>query len=245
MPRTRPYRFIALSTLALAAGALPAHAAGGSPIKPPSDLLFGVTRGPFLESYQPESLDSRASVERYSLDWRWRVDEENQVFLRLTRGSYQIADEDFPGTIHQRSETGVLVANLQRTSLFGLGLTYGLGYGIQALTVDSTAKAPGSDPAFLFVPWQAYHGFTLLGGCRQAIGGPFGLAFDAEVVPYAFTNFGDSRLSLTWLTTFRLAPRATFWNDRASIGYFYERALGSGFNREASGVLASVSMVGF
>lgn len=234
----------ALTTLALLAWAEPGLAAG-LPVKAPSDLLFGVTRGPLSESYTPESLDSQASVERYMLDWRWRYDDENVFFLRMTRGSYQIADQDFPGTIHQRSETGVLLANVQRMALLGGGLTYGLGYGLQALTVDNSAKVPGSDPAFLFAPWQAYHGFTLLGGYRQPIAGPFGLAVDAEVVPYAFTNFGDQRLSLPWLTTFRVAPRATFWNDRAAIGYFYERAIGGGFNRETSGVIASVSMVGF
>jgi len=235
---------IALCALAVMTAAQPAHAAG-SLLKAPSDLVFGVTRGPFAETYTPESLDSRAAVERYSLDWRWAYDDEDQLFLRLTRGSYQIADQDFPGTIHQRTETAVLLANVQRMALFGGSLAYGLGYGVQTLTVDNTAKAPGTDPAFLFAPWQAYHGFTLLVRYRQAIAGPFGLAFDAEAIPYAFTNFGDQRLSLPWLTTFRLAPRATLWNDRAAIGYFYERSIGGGFNRETSGVLATVSMVGF
>lgn len=226
--------------------AWPATATAQPVLRAPSDLLFGVNRGPYSESYAPESLSTQASaVERYMLDWRWRYDEENQLFLRLTRGSYQLADQDFPGTIHQRSETAVLAANLQAMPLFGGNLSYGLGYGVQALTVDSTAKAPGAEAAFLFAPWQAYHGFTLLAGYRRAVAGPFGLALEAEAMPYAFTNFGDQRLSLPWLSTFRVAPKATLWGDRAAIGYFYERAIGGGFGRETSGVLASVSMVGF
>lgn len=234
-----PLIALAVSVLAPSAHAAPA-------LKAPSDLLFGLTRGGFAETYAPESLDSRATgVERYVLDWRWRYDDENQFFLRVTRGSYQLADQDFPGTIHQRSETGVLVANLQRMDFLAGQLSYGLGYGVQALTIDSSAKAPGNDPAFLFAPWQAHHGFTLLGGYRLPIAGPFGLAIDAEASPYAFSNFGDQRLSLPWLATFRVAPRFTLWNDRASIGYFYERAVGGGFNRETSGAIASVSMVGF
>lgn len=244
MPLRLTSPFVSLAALAVL-GAAPTHAAPGSPLQAPSDVAFGLTRVSFSESYAPESLVTRLSaLERYLLDWRWSLTDTSQLQLRLNRGSYQIADQDFPGTLHQRSETGLLLAHLTRTPFLGGSYSYGLGYGLQTLSVDSTARTPGNEPAFLFAPWQAHHGPTLVGGTRMPLAGPFGLALDAEVVPYAFAHLGDARLAMPWLATLRLAPRVTFWHERGALGYFYERAIGNGFDREASGVIATLSLMG-
>lgn len=233
-----PSRLLMLAVPALLA-AQPAHA---GPLRAPTDLRLGILRGPLVELYAPESLESRVSaVERTMLDARWSHDAGRELRLRLTRGSYQIADPDFPGTIHQRTETGLLVATLWQAGCF----SYGLGYDLQSLTVDSTAKAPGSEPAFLFAGWQAIHGPALLGGLRMGLAGPFGLAVDAELVPYAWAPLADARLAMPGLSSVRVAPRLTFWDERGALGMFYERTFGTGFYREQTGAIGSLRLTGF
>jgi hypothetical protein len=212
-------------------------------------LLVGLVRGPFTEAVNPasnpENLNSQLSaVERYYLHWDWAWSAGGRLGLQLHRGSYAIADQDFPGTVHQRTETDLQVGGLWRMGLFGGEADLGPGYQLQYLQIDNTATAPGTDPRFLFAPWQLYHGPALIETFRRDLVGPLGIALDVAWVPYVFANMADNREALPWLTSVRVAPRFVFWDERVALGYYYERLTGTGFNREASGLLASISLTG-
>ncbi|HEY9900479.1 MAG TPA: hypothetical protein V6D00_14985 [Pantanalinema sp.] len=209
-------------------------------------MRFGLSRGPASETYAPEALSLRiSSFERYHLGWRWQPAMDTRVLLTLSRGGYSIADPDFPGTIHQRTETEGLVGGMLAYEMLGGALGLGVGYAARLVEVMSGAKAPGTDPAFLFAPWQVFHGVAFLADYRRPLFGPFGLALDAAAMPHGFAQLGDSRLALPSFWSVSLNPRITFWGDRAAIGYRYERTYSAVYGREAGVITASFALSGF
>lgn len=211
-----------------------------------SSLRFGPSKGPYSESYAPESLDVRvSSFERYHLGWRWQADERMRVLVDLSRGGLAIADQDFPDTVHQRTETEGRLGGMLDFDLLGGTLGMGAGYAARVVEVTSSAKAPGSDPAFLFAPWQAFQGMAFLLDYRRPLLGPFGFALDAGTIPYGFAHLGDSRLTLPSFWAVSVHPRLTFWGDRLAIGYRYERTFNPSYGREATALTASFVLSGF
>jgi hypothetical protein len=223
--------------------AMPAAASGAGA----SNLLqVGFLRGSFAESYLEQETESRLGArDQYLLLWDAELNPTDRLWMRLARSTYQLDDRDFPGTLHRRQETGLVVGARRSFALPTGGLRLGLGYSLDVMQVENSARIPGDDPGFLFVPWQAYHGPTVLGDYRAELFGPLGVSLDAEWVPFVFANLADTRLPMpAYLTAFRIAPRVTLWGERLSVGYVYERTLGAGYDRGTSGVFAMLSLLG-
>lgn len=240
MRHLKPSAGVALALLLLHQA--PASAARGAA---PS-LNFGLSRAPYAESYTPEALNvSATSFERYHLGWNWQADELMRVQLAVSRGGLAIADQDFPGTMHQRTETEARLGGLLDYDLLGGTLGLGGGYGARWVEVTNSAKAPGTDPAFLFAPWQVFHGVTFALDYRRSLFGPFGLALDFGAMPYGFAHLGDARMTLPSFWAVSAHPRLTFWGDRFSLGYRYERLYNAAYGRDLSAVTLSFALSGF
>ena len=238
-----PYKPLgALAGLILASAATPAVA--GPDLQ--HALLLGLTKGTFSESYLEQDIQvAPSAIDRFLLSWRGALDGADHYAFRIGRGAYRIDDQDFPGTLHQRSETGLLAGRLRGFEWLGGTLGLGLGYSAQVLQVESSATLPGDDPGFLFLRWQAFHGPAVMQSFQRQLWGPLGISLEAEWLPYVFSSLSDSRLPMpTYTTAIRLSPRLTLWGERVSIGYLYDRTIGSGFNREVGGPFVSVSIAG-
>ncbi len=209
-------------------------------------LELGASRGSFTESYLEQETESRLlSHDRILLRWDAEFSTSDRFRLRLSRSAYQLDDRDFPGTLHRRQETGLDFGALRTIAVPAGGLLLGLGYSLDVMQVENSAKLPGDDPGFLFVPWQAFHGPALMADYQVELLGPVGFRLGTEWLPFVFANLADGRLPMpAYMTTFRLDPRVTLWGDRFALGYVYQRTVGAGYDRGTSGVFASFSLVG-
>lgn len=211
-----------------------------------SDLYLGLARTQFSESYLAQDLESRVNaLDQFTVAWQSPVGGANRLLFQLTRESYQLDDADFPGTRHRRQQTGLTVG-ARRDLGMPLGtLGLGVGYSLELLQVESSATLPGDEPGFLFLPWQAYHGPAMLADFRVPLFGPLGVRLGAEWHPVVFAQLSDAGLVMPgYMTRVKVDPRVTLWGDRVSVGYVYQRILGSGYDRSAAGFLASVSLLG-
>lgn len=212
----------------------------------PADFQLGIARSSFSEAYREQELDSRLSaIDQFLFSWSAPLSETDRLLIGVTRAGYQLEDADFPGTRHRRQQTGLMVGARRNVALPHAELGLGLAYALDLMQVESSAKQPGDDPAFLFQPLQAYHGPSMQGEVRIPLIGPVGLRLGAEWQPYVFGRVGDGVLPLPgYLTTYRLDPRVTLWGDRLSFGYALQRTLGQGYDRATSGFLATLSLGG-
>jgi len=239
---------IALAAGMIAVSAMPATAGvfADRPTSLVKGLHLGYERGAGSEAYAPQDLSAaHPQIERFYAQLKGHVAPDVGFWLNVSRGSYQFDDEVFPGTRHLRHETRV-VASLTRGGEFaGGGWNLGVGYGLNLLQVQSSARLADTDPAFYFLPWQALHGVTISESVRMGLG-PVGFAVDGDWSPYLFAQLADTRLSMpAYLTAFRVTPRLTFWDDRISLGYAFERTLGSGFDRQSAGPFMAFTVAGF
>ncbi|MBO9539850.1 hypothetical protein J7643_04560 [bacterium] len=229
-----------------AAFLLTAHVSADAAEGGRSSVRFGFSRGSATETYAPETLSSRIpSAERYHLGWRYQAADPWRAVATLARGAFAIADPDFPGTIHQRTETQALVGGMLAYDVLGGSLGLGAGYAARWVEVSSSAKAPGTAPAFLFAPWHLFHGVTFMMDYRRPLFGPFGLELEVEALPQGFAHLGDTRLSLPSTWGVGVHPRLTFWGDRFALGYRYERTQSALYGRELSAMTASFALSGF
>lgn len=208
-------------------------------------LEVGYERGAGSESFASQGVTAdHPQIDRFYARLKGQLDPELGLWLNFTRGAYQFEDRDFPGTAHLRHETR-LVAGLSRDGdALGGSLRLGAGYGLDFLQVKNSANLSDSEPAFFFLPWQALHGVILSESFRVVLG-PVGLAVDGEWSPFLFAHLADARLALPgYVTTLRVAPRLSLWNDRLSLGYAYERTLGTGFDRQSGGPFMALTITG-
>lgn len=212
----------------------------------PADFQLGVARSSFSEAYRDQEITSRLSaLDQFLFSWSTPLGEADRLLIAFSRASYQLEDADFPGTRHRRQQTGLMVGARRNLALPLAELGMGLGYALDYMQIESSAKQPGDDPAFLFQAMQAYHGPSLLADVRVPLIGPVGFRLGAQWQPYVFGRVGDGSLPLPgYLTTYRLDPRVTFWGDRLSFGYAFQRTLGDGYDRATSGLLATLSLGG-
>lgn len=208
-------------------------------------LEVGYERGAGSESYASQGVTAdHPQIDRFYARLKGQLEPALGLWLSFTRGAYQFEDRDFPGTAHLRHETR-LVAGLSRDGdVLGGNLRLGAGYGLDFLQVQNSASLSDSEPAFFFLPWQALHGVVLSESFRVGLG-PVGLALDGEWSPFLFAHLADARLALPgYVTTLRVAPRVSLWNDRLSLGYAYERTLGTGFDRQSGGPFLAITITG-
>ncbi|MNR92031.1 hypothetical protein D3C72_230510 [compost metagenome] len=210
------------------------------------ELHLGMARTSFSEGYLAQELDSHLNaLDQFSLGWQSSLGETDRLVLNLTRASYRLEDATFPGTQHRRQQTG-LMAGARRAFDMAFGTAgLGLGYGLEVMQVENSATLAEDDPAFLFLPWQAYHGPAMLADLRIPLIGPVGFRVGMEWQPFVFAHLSDARLAMPgYLTSIKVDPRVTLWGDRLSFGYAYQRMLGSGYDRSAGGFLATLSLFG-
>lgn len=199
--------------------------------------------GPTTEQFAPEGLLGGAQgVGRFMARWEPSYGEFS-LPLRLGRGGYVYADPDYAGVDHRRAETTLELAVARHYDLGPVQASSGFGYASALTQVQNSATAP--TPTFFFAGYQAMHGPHL----RQTFSGmalaPLGLGLELGWSPYVFAHV-DGGTTMPWLTAFRVEPRLYLFSDeRLSLGYFYERTVGSSFNRESSGVTLGMSFSGF
>lgn len=235
-----------LAALSMGLGMLgiadPASAEGRFPTFMQADYV----RAPFSELYAAQEIStSLANTDSFNLRIGIPLGDEDRLWLRMAHAGYQLEDPDFPGTLHDRSETELVLGDNWAYSVLGGEFDMGLGYGLQHVSVSSSAKQPGTDPAFLFSPWHLYHGPTALVAYRHGLPLGCGFSLELEASPYVMTSLADAMLSMQPLSSVWGVARLSFWNDRIALGYSYRRMTGGGFNRESSGPLASLSLMGF
>lgn len=211
-----------------------------------TELQLGLSRATFAESYLAQEVSSQVNaLDQFSLAWQSPVGQAARLALSLTRTSYLLGDDYFPETKHRRQQTGLMVGSNRIFALPKGSIALGLGYGLEVMQVENSAKLPDDDPAFLFLPWQAFHGPSLLADLRFPVLGPVGLRLGMEWQPMVFAHLSDARIAMPgYLTNVKLDPRVTLWGDRLSFGYAYQRMLGSGYDRSTSGFLATLSLLG-
>ena len=212
----------------------------------PADFQLGIARSSFSEVYREQELDTRLSeLDQFLFSWSAPLGEADRLLVALTRASYQLEDMDFPDTRHRRQQTGLKVAARRNLALPHVDLGMGLGYTFDLMQVESSAKQPGDDPAFLFQSLQAYHGPSLSADVRIPLLGSLGIRLAAEWQPYVFGRIGDGSLPLpAYLTAYRLNPGVTLWGDRLSFGYLMQGMAGDGYDRATRGFLATLSLGG-
>lgn len=229
-----------------APGTLPRPATALPSAKKAGALLVGIDRASLSEGYVPQEISaSHGEFYRYLVHWTGAWSPAHQLELRISRGTYDLDDLDFPGTLHRRVETG-LVAGAYRSFAVPTGtLQAGLGYQARVMQVQNSATIPGDEPGFLFVPWQAYHGPLAMLEAEIPLAKTFSIVLRAEGSPYVFSHLADSRLPAAgYLGAYRFAPRVSMWQERFSVGYVYERTVGAAYDRSASGLFATLSLLG-
>ena len=212
----------------------------------PSGIQVGYERAFGSEAYVPQALTAeQPQIDRLVARLQGRLTPDWGYWLGLSPGGYQFEDVDFPGTQHLRHETR-LQAGISRGGSFPAGAwTLGVGYGVELLQAQSSARLTDAEPAFFFLPWQAMHGVTLSESVRVGIG-PLSLVLDGRWDPLLFAHLADARLSMpAYLTAFRVAPRVSLWNDRLSLGYAFERIVGDSFQRQSEGPFLAIALTGF
>lgn len=235
-----------LAALSLGAGILAHAEAGSAASRFPLFMQADYVRAPFSELYQAQDLSSRLDhTDSFNVRIGMPWGEEDRVWLRLSHAGYQLDDPDFPGTLHDRSETELVLGDNWAYNVLGGEFDLGLGYGAQHVSISSSAKQPGTDPAFLFSPWQLFHGPAALVAYRHGLPLGCGFAVEVEASPYLMTSLADPQLEMQALSALWGVARLSFWHERIALGYSYRRMTGNGFNRESSGPLVSVSLLGF
>lgn len=248
MSKARPISLFALAAGLVGLSAAPAEAVSFADRQPSlvRDVQLGYERGAGAEAYAPQELTAdHPQIERYYARLKGQVSPQVGLWLQLGRGSYQFDDLDFPGTRHLRHETQVVAGLSRDGDFFGGTWSLGAGYGVSVLQVQSSARLADAEPSFFFLPWQTVHGVTLSESIRMGLG-PVGLVVDGHWSPYLFAHLADGRLSMPgYLTSFRVAPRVTLWEDRLSVGVAFEKTMGSGFDRQSMGPFAALRVGGF
>lgn len=212
----------------------------------PSDLLVTYGKERLTEVYQPEETSVQVPwVDGFQVRGTLALSRWDRLWLRLAYSGYQFEDPDFPGTTHHRAETRATVGYLMQADVLGGECGLGVGYGYRHLNVDHSARFPYSEPSFLFTPWLDAHGPTVLARYRRPLIGPVWLAFDAEGQSFPNVTSADSRLNLSPQLALWASPGLTIWDRRLSLFYVYERALGSGYERESHGAVVSLSLQGW
>lgn len=206
-------------------------------------LRMGFTTGPTSEQYSPEALSASAqSAGRFSAQWEPSV--AGYGFpLRVGRGSYRYDDPDYSGVHHLRTETSLDLALSRRYALGPVSAGSAIGYMASLTQVLSSAKPAAT--TLLFASYQVLHGPSLQQTFAGPVWGPLGLGLELGWTPYVFAHV-DGGTRMPWLTTLRVEPKLTLLPDeRVSLGYFYERTVGTSFNRESSGLSVGMSFSGF
>lgn len=206
-------------------------------------LRLGFTLGPTTEQFAPQGLSGGSEgVGRFSARWEPAYGEYSMP-LRLGRGGYVYADPDYAGVEHQRAETVLDLSVARRYALGPVQASSGVGYSTAFTQVQSSAKAVSS--TFFFAGYQAIHGPSLRQTFAGPVWGPLGVGLELGWSPYVFAHV-DGGTTMPWLTALRVEPRLyLFPDERVSLGYFYERTVGTSFNRESSGVSLGMSFSGF
>lgn len=208
-------------------------------------MLIGFQRGGLAESFVPEDISAGlSSIDRFQLRCHLTVTERDRLWLRVSRAAYRLDDLDFPGTTHQRNETQLSLADLWVYRAGILELAIGPGYRAAAIEASSNYEMPDKQAGLFFENWSVLHGPSLMGQLRLPLPLGAGLRVEAEWIPYAFMALADPRVAFPAVTSVWSSAALTFWDDRLHVGYFYDRTLGGGFDREAQGWLASLSVSG-
>jgi len=199
--------------------------------------------GPTSEQYAPEALEGSAQgVGRFNGQWAPTYG-NYAVPLRLGRGAYRYQDPDYAGVDHLRTETSLELALARSYRFGGIQASSGVGYAATLTQVQNSATAAA--PTFFFAGYQVLHGPMLRQSVSGMAWGPLGLGLDLGWSPYVFAQV-DGGTPMPWLTTVRVEPKLyLFPEERVSLGYFYERTVGTSFNRESSGVSLGMSFSGF
>jgi len=211
-----------------------------------SQVMLGLTRGTMSEQFLPQDVDvSVRQIERYFAQARFPLAPGNAFVARLNRCNYPLVDPDFPDAVHLRTETALMLGDELGGRVLGGYLSLAVGWSARAYETENTASAPGTAPAYLFVPFQLQHGPAAVVKYRRGLIGPLAFVFDVEWVPYAFTTLSTPNLhTFPWMMYYAAAPRFTLWDDKIALGYYYERSNGTTLNRESSGFLASITVAG-
>lgn len=206
-------------------------------------IRLGFSTGPTTEQYAPQALAGGAQgVGRFQASWEPAYGAYS-LPARLGRGGYRYDDPDYAGVDHLRTETRMDLAIARNYGLGPVKASSGLGYMAELTQVQSSAK-PAS-PTFFFAGYQAMHGPSLRQTFSGSAWGPLGLGLELAWTPYVFAHV-DGGTSMPWLTAFRVEPKLyLFPDERVSLGYFYERTVGTSFNRESSGLSLGMSFSGF
>ncbi len=206
-------------------------------------VRLGFSTGPTTEQFSPEGLSGGAQgVGRFKATWEPTYGEYS-LPLRLGRGGYVYEDPDYAGVDHQRVETTLELSVARRYDLGPVEASSGFGYATSLTQVQNSATA--QSPTFFFAGYQAMHGPSLRQTFSGLVMGPLGLGLELGWSPYVFAHV-DGGVTMPWLTALRVEPRLYLFSDeRLSLGYFYERTVGSSFNRESSGVTLGMSFSGF
>lgn len=208
-------------------------------------LVVGYLRGGLSESYAPEDIAAGLSaIDRFQMKCHLQISDRDRLWLRVSRAGYQLADLDFPGTVHHRNETQVSLGDLWVYRVGEAELAVGPGYRAEAIEASNNYAMPDGQPGFFFTSWQILHGPALLAQMRVPLPATFAFRLESEWIPYAFMALADSRVSFPAVTSVWSSAAFTFWEDRLQAGYFYERSIGMGFDREAQGLLATLSVTG-
>lgn len=216
-----------------------------TPVSAPADtgLHLGYERATGKESYEAQALSAdQPVIERLVASYQGRVNSEMGYWFALSRGGYRFDDQDFPGTQHLRHESRVNAGVSRNGSFPGGAWALGVGYGVDFLQVQNSARLSDPEPAFFFSPWQVLHGVTLNESLRLGTD-KISVVLDGRWEPYLFAHLADAGLSMPgYLTSVRLAPRLSIWDDRLSVGYAFERVLGAGFERHSEGPFLAISV---
>lgn len=235
-----------LASLSVGVGLLALAEPGNAETRFPLFMQADYVRAPFSELYQAQEISSSLiNTDSFNLRIGIPWGDEDRLWLRLAHAGYQLDDPDFPGTRHDRSETELVLGDNWAYNVLGGEFDIGLGYGLQHVSVSNSAKLPGTDPAFLFSAWQLFHGPTALAAYRHGLPWGCGFSLEAEACPYVMNSLADPQLQMQALSSLWGVARLSFWNERIALGYCYRRTTGNGFNRESSGPLVSVSLLGF
>lgn len=200
------------------------------------------TTGPTTEQYSPDGLAAGAQgVGRFNASWEPTYGEYG-LPMRLGRGAYRYEDPDYAGVDHLRSETSLELGLARRYRFAGLSASSGVGYTAAFTQVQNSATAAA--PTFFFAGYQLMHGPTLRQKFAGTVWGPLGAELELGWSPFVFAHVDG--VTMPWLTALRLEPKLyLFPEERVSLGLFYERTVGSSFNRESSGVTLGMSFAGF
>lgn len=206
-------------------------------------LRLGFSSGPTTEQYAPEALAGGAQgVSRFMALWEPTYGEYS-LPMRIGRGAYRYEDPDYAGVDHLRAETRLDLSVAKGYDLGPMRASSGFGYGAALTQVQNSAVA--ASPTFFFAGYQVMHGPSLRQTFEGSVWGPLGLGLELGWMPYVFAHV-EGGVPMPWLTTARIEPKLYLFSDeRVWLGYFYERTIGTSFNRESSGLTLGLSLSGF